>query len=94
MHGAGFQGRPEIASELISFGLEAGDVHKDGFTPLHRACWGREKRHAETVRVLVEEGGLPVDVKSGAGTTCDDVTTNPHTKKVIEKLRKKYSGDL
>ena len=46
------------------------------------------------MRTLVEEGGLSVDVKSGAGTTCDDVTTNPHTKKMIEKLRKKYGGDL
>ena len=83
-----------LPPRLIRFGLDAGDVHADGFTPLHRACWGREERHAETVRVLVEEGGVPVDVRSGAGTTCADVTTNPHTKRTIEKLRKKQSGEL
>ena len=22
---------------------------QDGFFPIHRACWGRERRHAETV---------------------------------------------
>ena len=52
-HGAGFQGRASIARMLIkdSRGLDPNDRHKDGFQPIHRACWGMEARHAETVKV-------------------------------------------
>ena len=35
------------------------DVAKeDGYTPLHRACWGQEQRHVDTVRVLITAGGV------------------------------------
>ena len=50
-HGAGFQGRAAIMRMLLAAGLPCTtDTHADGFTPLHRACWGREPRHTETVR--------------------------------------------
>ncbi len=29
---------------------------QDKFTPLHRACWGREARHADTVKALIDGG--------------------------------------
>ena len=48
MHGAGFQGRAEIAKLLIEHGLDKSDRHQDGYTPMLRACWGNEARHAET----------------------------------------------
>ena len=48
MHGAGFQGRAEIAQMLINHGLDKSDRHSDGYTPMLRACWGREMRHTET----------------------------------------------
>ena len=48
MHGAGFQGRAEIAQMLINHGLDKSDRHRDGFTPMLRACWGTEMRHTET----------------------------------------------
>ena len=55
-HGAGFQGRANIARMLIkdSRGLNPSDRHKDGFQPIHRACWGGEARHTETVKVKLE----------------------------------------
>tara|TARA_B110001452_G_scaffold246336_1_gene231591 strand:+ start:1048 stop:1356 length:309 start_codon:yes stop_codon:yes gene_type:complete len=28
----------------------------DGFTPIHRACWGGEKRHTDTVKAFLEAG--------------------------------------
>ena len=56
LHGAGFQGRAEIAQLLIDHGLDISDRHADGHTPVHRACWGQDRRHTETVRVLLEAG--------------------------------------
>merc|ERR1712212_1420667 len=67
-HGAGFQGRANIARMLIkdSRGLDPSDRHKDGFQPIHRACWG-------------EEGGVAWDSK-GKGKTCLQITQNSKTK--------------
>jgi hypothetical protein len=31
-------------------------IHVDGFIPMHRACWGDEQRHTDTVRVFLEAG--------------------------------------
>merc|ERR1712083_26827 len=88
-HGAGFQGRASIARMLIkdSRGLDPSDRHKDGFQPLHRACWGGEARHAETVKVLVEEGGVEWDSK-GKGKTCLQITQNSK-KSLVERMGEK-----
>ena len=56
MHGAGFQGRAKIAKMLFEKGVALDDVHADGHRPIQRACWGNEKRHAETVKVMLELG--------------------------------------
>jgi ankyrin repeat protein len=86
-HGAGFQGRVEIMAILKEHGLDvAGDFHKDGHAPLHRACWGREPRHAEVVRYLVEEAGVDVNLKSESGKTCIEMTRNPATIQVLREL--------
>jgi|TARA_B110000196_G_C20763522_1_gene483259 ankyrin repeat protein len=68
MHGAGFQGRAEVAKLLIAHGLDPSDVHSDGYTPLHRSCWGGEQRHTEMARVLLE-AGVPHDQKATDGKT-------------------------
>jgi len=60
MHGAGFQGRARIAKILYDHGLGLRDMHKDGNEPIHRACWGKEGRHTETVKFFLEHG-VPVD---------------------------------
>jgi len=82
-HGAGFQGRSEIMKLLIQHGLQCTtDTHSDGFTPLHRACWGKEARHADTVRVLLK-AGAPFDQPGGDGRKPIDMTSNPATKKLL-----------
>jgi len=52
-HGAGFQGRLEVMRALRAAKLNVLDVHTDGFTPFHRACWGKTDRHAELVEAMV-----------------------------------------
>jgi ankyrin repeat protein len=64
MHGAGFQGRSEIATALAEAGVDPSSRHKDGYTPIHRACWGGEQRHADTVTALLELG-VSVDELDG-----------------------------
>jgi len=85
-----FQGRANIARMLIkdSRGLDPSDRHKDGFQPIHRACWGGETRHAETVKVLVEEGGVAWDSK-GKGKTCLQITQNSKTKTWLREWGKR-----
>mmetsp|Transcript_28665 Transcript_28665/g.34914 ORF Transcript_28665/g.34914 Transcript_28665/m.34914 type:complete len:202 (+) Transcript_28665:37-642(+) len=82
-HGAGFQGRPDVMKLLHENDVDVlMDVHTDGFLPFHRACWGREKRHAETVEYLLGIGADP-SVKGNNGMTCEDMTNNEETKKVL-----------
>ena len=94
-HGAGFQGRAEIARLLLkdSRQLDPEDKHSDGFQPLHRACWGQEPRHAETVAVLVEEGGVPWDSRA-KGKTCMEITHNAKTKAWLKKWASKQNKEL
>jgi hypothetical protein len=60
LHGAGFQGRAEFVPLLVAAGLDPSERHKDGFTPIHRACWGKEQRHAETIKAFID-AGVPYD---------------------------------
>lgn len=86
-HGAGFQGRAEIMKILQENGVDCkSNRHADGYLPLHRACWGREQRHADTVQLLLELGVSP-DVPSGNGRTCEDMTNNPATMQVVSKYK-------
>lgn len=83
-HGAGFQGRAEIMRMLKEIaGLSLMEVHKDGFYPLHRACWGRGERHTETVKYLLDEG-IDVNLKGGPDSkTCLEMTQNAGTKDLL-----------
>ncbi|KAF0719525.1 Aste57867_969 [Aphanomyces stellatus] len=82
LHGAGFQGRAEIAKLLIARGLDPLDEHADGYIPMHRAAWGGEKRHTETVRAFLE-AGVPANVKASDGRTALEMTSNPATVRVL-----------
>ena len=82
-HGAGFQGRAEVLRLLASHGVDVvNPTHRDGFLPFHRACWGKEPRHTNTVRVFVEEFGINPKIPGGPqGTkTCFDMSPNSQTK--------------
>jgi ankyrin repeat protein len=87
-HGAGFQGRADvmkILKEEASIDVINAE-HPDGFAPLHRACWGHNKRHAEVVQYLLEIGE---DVnRKGTGDrkmTCLAMTKNPDTISILTK---------
>ena len=56
-HAAGLHGHADIMELLVKHGLPCeSEQHTDGHTPLHRAIWGREAGHTETVRVLLNNG--------------------------------------
>ena len=86
MHGAGFQGRANIAQALINHGLDPSDQHRDGFMPIHRACWGSEKRHTDTVRVLLKNG-VPFDQVAANGQTPLAAAKRSGNKRTIELLK-------
>ena len=84
MHGAGFQGRAEIAKMLIKHGLNPSDRHGDGYTPIHRACWGGEARHTQTVKALLEAGVSPEE-RSSNGKKPVELTQNTATRKLLHE---------
>jgi ankyrin repeat protein len=83
-HGAAFQGRPDVMQTLIDFGLDVNSFHADGFVPFHRACWGSEKRHADTLLVLLKHGIDP-EVRSKDGRKCREMTENEHVLRVLKE---------
>ena len=86
MHGAGFQGRADIAKLLIDHGLDPSDMHKDGYTPMHRSCWGREQRHTDTVKVFLE-AGVPWDQPTARKHTPLQLTQNEKTRMVLHEAQ-------
>merc|ERR1711865_199602 len=73
-HGAGFQGRADVAKHLLAHRLDPSARHSDGYTPLHRACWGNEQRHTDLVKLLVKHGVDPEE--EGNGKTCMTMSSN------------------
>jgi ankyrin repeat protein len=73
---------------LIKYGLEITDVHEDGYIPMHRACWGKEKRHTHTVKVFLD-AGVPPKFKATNGKTCYQMTQNEDTKKLLKSYTSK-----
>ncbi|OQR86752.1 hypothetical protein ACHHYP_09990 [Achlya hypogyna] len=86
MHGAAYQGRPNVVKVLLDYGLSATELHKDGFAPFHRAAWGSQRRHTETVRVFLE-AGVPRDLKTTDGMTAVDITENYYTRRMLQNLQ-------
>jgi len=94
MHAAGFQGRVEALKILAKHKdkttgekISLLDKHKDGFYPMHRACWGTHPKHAETVQLFLELG-VPYDLAADNGKTCMDMTPNEETKIVLKRAIK------
>jgi hypothetical protein len=55
--------------------------------PLHRAAWGTEKRHAETVKALLTK--VSVGARSRGGKTALDMTTNKGTQRILKAHKRK-----
>ena len=54
LHGAAFQGQPQMIRLLLEHGADPLDRHVDGFIPFHRACWGNSARHSEAALQLLQ----------------------------------------
>jgi ankyrin repeat protein len=67
MHGACFQGRPEVARLLIKAGMGANDYHRDGFSPIFRCSWGARPGHVAAMEVLLDEGKVDPNVQTKSG---------------------------
>jgi ankyrin repeat protein len=92
-HGAGFQGRADIMKMLKEAGLSLMEVHKDGYFPLHRACWGRREGHTETVSYLIDEG-IDINLKGGPDSkTCLEMTPNEGTKTLLRSYGARETED-
>ena len=57
---------------LLEHGLSADMQHRDGFAPMHRSCWGRDTRHAQTVDMFLEHG-VDVNLVAVDSKTCADM---------------------
>merc|ERR1719329_1916143 len=91
-HGAGFQGRAEVARVLAKHGLDPLDTHGDGYIGMHRACWGDEPRHTETVRTFLKMG-VDVAHPDKDGRTCLDMTKNVGTKRLVAEWAARESKE-
>jgi len=58
--------RAVLASRFA--GVVPNDRHDDGFSPVHRATWGREPRHADAVAAFLDFG-VPHDLAAASGET-------------------------
>ena len=75
---------------LNAHGMDPLDRHSDGFIGMHRACWGGEQRHTDTVRAFLEAGVKPDFAAANGQTPVEMVKNNPATKKLLKKwLQKK-----
>ena len=95
-HAAGFQGRAEILKILAAHQEKKIDImqpHADGYYPLHRACWGREQRHADTVQAFLELG-VPPTLQAANGKDCLAMTNNPATHSLLLAALEKTSSEL
>ena len=76
---------------LLAAGLDPSDRHKDGYTPLHRACWGNDSRHTRTVRVLLDAGVLPEE-PTADGQTPIMITQNRATRALLQERQSKQKA--
>jgi ankyrin repeat protein len=77
-HAAAFQGRPAVLQVLIDARVAGyGISERDGFTPLHRASWGRTQRHFSAVQLLVTSGGRACDEPDREGRRASELAKRP-----------------
>ena len=81
-HGAGFQGRATVVPVLFRHGLDLNDMHKDGYTGYHRALWGSEKRHTDTVAAFLD-AGVDVNQRTRDGRHPLDLTKNAASRALL-----------
>eukprot|EP00746_Dinoflagellata_sp_MGD_P087700 gnl/MRDRNA2_/MRDRNA2_347655_c0_seq1.p1 gnl/MRDRNA2_/MRDRNA2_347655_c0~~gnl/MRDRNA2_/MRDRNA2_347655_c0_seq1.p1 ORF type:complete len:150 (+),score=23.52 gnl/MRDRNA2_/MRDRNA2_347655_c0_seq1:24-452(+) len=96
LHVAAHYGHTAVGEVLLQHGFDANDRLKDGYTPLHRACWGDhpvgdEQAYGKFVELLLEWGVHPEEASKN-GFTCSGMTKNKWVKEVIRKAIKDVRG--
>lgn len=81
-HGAGFQGRAAVVPVLARHGIDLAHVHEDGFSGYHRALWGGEPRHTETVAAFLD-AGVDVNQRSRDGRHPLEITRNANSRDLL-----------
>ena len=87
-HGAGFQGRALVLRELVKAKIDITKKHADGFYPMHRACWGMDQRHTDTVEAFLE-AGVAHDLAADNGQVCRDMTRSEGTRRMLKRWAEK-----
>jgi ankyrin repeat protein len=90
---AGLLAVPDRLTLLLQFGIELNAMHEDGFTPFHRACWGAERRHTQTVELLLELGVDPHSRGRG-GRSCVDMTPSALTRRLVGERLYTWPRDM
>lgn len=94
-HAAAFQGQPAVLRVLIDAGVPGyGISERDGFTPLHRASWGRARRHFEAVKLLVTSGGRACDEPDRAGRPAAALAKSPQSAAWLTACRTKNTKSV
>lgn len=83
-HGAGFQGRAAVVLTLARHGINLDDMHEDGFTGMHRALWGAEQRHTDTVAAFLD-AGVDVNQRARDGRHPLKITKNTGTRALLRE---------
>lgn len=90
---ASFSGCADGTKMVLKAGANLNKVHADGFKPLHRAIWGNDRTHTETVKVLLEAGASPTDGAHVPGQRyvlpIEQLNDNNATKALLERWIKK-----
>jgi len=87
LHGAAYKGNAKAVKMLIAHGLDPSERHADGFTPMHRACWGSTAGHAATVEVFLK-AGISASQESQDGDNPLSMATHAKNKGAVALIRK------
>ncbi len=69
-------------------------MHKgDGYTPLHRACWGPEPGHTATVQALLDAGVDPREASFDGQTPLSMTENNPATWTLLHAAIKRKEAE-
>lgn len=84
-HAAAFQGRAKVLVVLDELSVPGFGISEvDGFTPLHRAAWGRRPGHVAAVRFLIGPGGRDCQLEAENGARPVDRAPHPRIRALLE----------
>ncbi|CAJ1348722.1 unnamed protein product [Effrenium voratum] len=82
---AAAHGHSEVVSVLMKYSPPSKTLHtfhRDGFAPLHRACWGNSHEHSQVVQTLLRVNVDPV-LPASNGSTCLQLASRQETRDIL-----------